>query len=238
MHYETIEGTTHIYVDEGEDRAAVLRALVLASFNMARPFGLSRVGFATDFRLTDDHVGLFIEDTGDPNSGSRVVRMEYIDGRQCATRIFSQGEGHFTLQNTVFEPDRGEPDPMLDYAKKLLAGVEVSDFPLTTHMFKGRSLELRLREWGIERQDGEDDWALRGRAFLAIFKQRPAFAFELVMGMCQSEMDEMDQILFTILMTDTAHTPAGLQRFVRQYGEDPQPGCEFRAQAARRRAQQ
>lgn len=54
MHYEKIDGITHIFVDKGETEIRMLRAIVKASFELARPMSMGWLHFDKDYQLTDN----------------------------------------------------------------------------------------------------------------------------------------------------------------------------------------
>ena len=86
MRFETVDGKTDVFLEDGEETQAVLRAIVRASFELARPAGLGHLHFKDESKLTDEDADRFINIP--PKMGSAVVYMDYVEGRQCKTILF------------------------------------------------------------------------------------------------------------------------------------------------------
>lgn len=245
MRHEKVEGTTHIYLDEGETEQQVLRAIVKASFELARPAGLGWMHFNDSQQMADEIADQLITLEGEtafkqftkdglvpvPESGrtSTVVAMDYVQGRQCKTYIRREGNGHFTLGNRAYECDRGTPEPMLDKAKEILAGKQSEGLASTAHMYKGESLNLRLQEYGFARKNGESDWDFRKRIFPDLFQKVPdGRALEFLFGSSAAEWNEMDKLLVLVLMEKGKPSYNELVKFAKGFGWDP---SETRGQA-------
>lgn len=241
MRHEKVGGTTHIYLDEGETEQQVLRSIVKASFEMARPAGLGFLHFNDSQQITDEDADQCIVLEGEtmfkrftkdglvpaPETGrtTTVVGMDYVQGRQCKTYIRREGNGHFTLANRAYECDRGTPEPMLDRAKELLAGKETTGFASTAHMYQGESLTLRLKEFGFARNNGESDWDFRKRVFPDLFPKDGDAAMEFLFGESAAEWGEMDKMLYLIFLQENKGKPdrKALAKFARGFHADPKP---------------
>lgn len=233
MRQGKISGITHIYVEKGETEQLVLRAIVKASFELARPAGMGWVHFNGNQQMTDPDIDQFITLTPRYAGDKSVVNMDYVQGRQCKTHISRVEEGHFTLANNSYERDRGVPDPMLNRAKEIIGTVignvfvEKKDlieteFPSTIHMYKGENLTLRLKEYGITRNNGESDWNFRKRIFPDMFNKDADRAMEFLMGCSAAEWDSMDRLLYMALVKNGNKPGRGaLVRFANGFHHDP-----------------
>lgn len=215
MRYETINGTTHIYVEKGETDQEVLRAIVKASFELARPAGLGWIHFNDEQGMTDEMADEFVDLSRDV-----VVSMDYVQGRQCKTVIFKEKKDHFTLNNNCFERDRGLPDTMLDRAKALLTGEETAA-PTSENMYKGENLTLRLKEYGYSRNQGESDWDFRKRVFPDLYQQDPDRALEFLMGSSAADWNDMEKILVLALASKGVPSHQELVKFAEGFTADP-----------------
>jgi len=117
MRYEKIETTTHIYVEKDETEQEVLRAIVKASFELAR----LDLHFNDNQEMNNKIADLFIILPSDHRDyEGTVVKMDYVQGRQCKTYIEFVKECHFILWDFAYKRD---PKPMLDRAKEILTGL-------------------------------------------------------------------------------------------------------------------
>ena len=224
MRHEKIEDVTHIYVEEGETEQQVLRAIVKASFELARPIGFSRQHFDASQKMTEEVADKFINLL--PHHRNVVVDMDFVQGRRCKTKLSKQNDGHFTLDNYLYEQDRGTPELMLDRAKEILASEEtIGPVPggllSTSHMYKGESLTLRLKNYGHSRREGESDWDLRKRVFPDLYQRDPERAMEFLMGGSIVEWDEMDKTLCRALIIEGKPSHEELVRFAEGFSSDP-----------------
>lgn len=219
MRYEKLNGVSHIYVENGEDERLVLRAVVKASFELARPAGMGWLNFGEEQQMTDEDSDRFISNPLQCND--RVVEMDYVGGRQCKTYLRKVEEGHFILFNNAYERDRGLPEPMLEKAKEILAGKKSETFPSTSYMYKGNSLTLRLKEYGFTRLDGENDWEFRQRIFPDFYQISPNRAMEFLMGSSAAEWNEMEKLLCLALVSEGKQDRSSLERFARGFADDP-----------------
>lgn len=234
MRQEKIGGITHIYVEKGETEQLILRAVVKASFELARPAGMGWMHFNDKQQMTDEEVDQSITLTPRYAGDKSVVEMDYVQGRQCKTYINKVEEGHFTLGNSSYERDRGVPDPMLDRAKEIIGTVignvfvqaenDVVDmeFPSTIHTYKGENLTMRLKEYGFTRQNGENDWNFRKRIFPDMFNKDADRAMEFLMGCSAAEWDSMDRLLYLALVKNGNNSSRGaLVKFANGFHHDP-----------------
>lgn len=220
MRHEKINGTTHIYVEKGETEQQVLRAIVKASFELARSAGMGWMHFNDSQKMTDEIVDQCITLKPRYESDKTVISMDYMQGRQCKTYVSRVEDGHFTLGNNSYERDRGVPDPMLDRAKEIIVGKQNTGLTSTSHMYKGESLTLRLKEYGFTRQNGESDWNFRKRVFPELFKKDSDRAMEFLQGGSAAEWDEMDKMLYIILNAGDSDRNA-LMKFANGFAGDP-----------------
>jgi hypothetical protein len=215
MRYETTEGTTHIWCDEGESERDVLRAIANATFETAAAVGMGLMHYNPDTVLPEEYLERVVNLDGD-----RVLSMEYVEGRQVKTSIDRVEPGHFTLQNYSFERDRGAPDTMLNRAIEILGGAEATGHQSTMQMFEGENLDQRAKaRYGIERNAGETDWEFRKRIFLDFFDQDQD-ALTFCLGGTIGDLDDMDGML-VVINADTFGTRHGRQRFVDGFAADP-----------------
>lgn len=234
MRYEKTDGITHIYVEEGETEQIVLRAIVKASFELARPAGMGWIQFKDSKQMTDNEADSFITLTPRYAADKSVVNMDYVQGRQCKTYISRNDQGHFTLANRSYERDRGAPDPMFNRAKEIVATVLgnvfmqvdnfiATEFPSTTHTYKGENLTLRLKEYGFARQYGEGDWDFRKRTFPDMFTKDPDRAMEFLMGCCAAEWNDMERALYMTFIHMNKGKPDhnALMKFANGFASDP-----------------
>lgn len=224
MRHEKIRGVTHIYVEESETEQQVLRVIVKASFELARPAGLGWMNFNDSEEMTEEDADNFV--SLPPSSGNTVVDMDYIQGRQCKTTLRKKSDGHFILNNGRYERDRGVPEPMLDRAKEILAGKETVGLPpsglaSTSHMYKGESLTLRLKEYGYSRREGESDWDFRKRIFPDLYQRDPDRAMEFLIGGSAAEWDEINKVLCLGFLSKGKPSQQELVDFAEGFTDDP-----------------
>lgn len=221
MRYEKQNGTTHIYTEQGEEEQQVLRAIVKASFELARPAGLGWLHFNDSQQMTDEIADQCITIEPRYKDDKTVIDMDYVQGRQCKTYISRVEPGHFTLENNSYEHDRGIPDPMFDRAKGIIAGRESTGLASTSHMYKGESLTLRLKEYGFTRNPGESDWNFRKRVFPDMFEKDFDRAMEFLMGGSAAEWNDMDKFLCISLFSKGKPDHRELVKFAKGFGGDP-----------------
>jgi len=223
MRYEKQNGTTHIYVENEETEQQVLRAIVKASFELACPAGLGWMYFNDSQQMTDEIADQCITLEPRYEDDKNVVDMDYVQGRQCKTYVSRVEQGHFTLADHSYECDRGVPDPMLDRAKEIIAGKQSTGLASTSHMYKGESLTLRLKGYGFIRQNGESDWNFRKRVFPDLFKMDGDRAMEFLQGGSAAEWDEIDKMLYLILVSENKGKPDhnALAKFAKGFPADP-----------------
>ena len=182
--------------------------------------GLGWMHFNAEQPMSDEDVDQFITQTPRYEGDKSVIGMDYVQGRQCKTYISRVEQGHFTLANHSYERDRGVPDPMLDRAKDIVAGKESTGLASTSHMYKGESLTLRLKEYGFTRQNGESDWDFRKRVFPDLFKMDGDLAMEFLQGGSAVEWDEM---LYLVLVSENKGKldRNALVKFAKGFVADP-----------------
>ncbi|MFC1663329.1 hypothetical protein ACFL04_04185 [Patescibacteria group bacterium] len=117
MRFEKIDGQTHIWVGEGETEFMVLMAIAKVSFSLAKPAGSPPSKMYDPDEVMDDtlastHILLGM---------SEILYLDYAHGRTCKTALARVEDFHFVFNNAMFEPDRGDPAPMLEEVKKFLA---------------------------------------------------------------------------------------------------------------------
>lgn len=215
MYYDTTEGTTHIWCDEGESERDVLHAIANATFETAAAVGMGLFHYNPDTILPDEYLDRIINLDAD-----RVLDMEYVEGRQVKTYLDRVEPGHFTLQNYSFERDRGTPDTMLNRAIEILGGAKMTGQQPTMQMFEGENLDRRVKErYGIERKAGETDWEFRKRVFLDFYDEDQD-ALTFCLGGTIGDLDYMDSMLI-IINAENFGTRPGRQCFVDGFAGDP-----------------
>jgi len=224
MRIETIDGTTHIYVERDETEQTVLRSIAKASFELSRPAGMGFLHFdAGAGEMTDEQADQFIN----LKSAYGVLEMDYVGGRQCKTYISKKGDGHFTLNNFLFERDRGDVTPLFDRAQEILSGARtvgpMSDNGLksTAFMYEGDSLTKRLKEHGFDRQNGEGDWDFRKRTFPGMMHKDEIRALEFLLGCSAPEWNSTDKILAQQAKDAAKAGEEKLQSFLKRFEADP-----------------
>ena len=223
MRYEKQNGTTHIYNESSETEQQVLRAIVKASFELARPAGMGWLHFNDSQQMTDEIADQCIILEPRYKGDKTVVGMDYAQGRQCKTYINRVEQGHFTLENRSYECDRGTPEPMLDRAKDIVAGKESTGLASTSCVYKGESLTLRLKEYRFTRQNGENDWDFRKRVFPDLFKMSRVRSMEFLLGGSAVEWDEMDKMLYLAIVSENKGKldRNALVKFAKGFVADP-----------------
>lgn len=219
MRYEKIGEDYHIHLEEGETEQVVLRAFVKASFELARPAGLGWLYFEDETQMSDEDADQFINLP--PCWGDTVVDMDYVQGRQCKTFVSKVAEGHFKLDGWLYERDRGTPDPLFGRVTEILAGKPSQGLVSTSHMYRGESLTLRLKEYGFTRNLGEGDWDFRKRVFPDLFLMDGDRAMEFLMGGSAAEWDEREKLLYIDLASKGKPTRQELIKFAKGFGADP-----------------
>lgn len=219
MQYKKIKEITNIYLEGDETEQQVLRAIVRASFELARPVGLGFIHFEDGPPMTDEDADQSINLS--PDYGNLVVQMDYVQGRQCKTYIKKISDGHFTLSNNAYERDRGTPEPMLDKANEIISGKQTVGFDFSGPMYKGESLTLRLKEYGYTRTAGESDWDLRKRIFPDFYQQNPDPAMEFLMGGSVVEWGDTEKLLCLTLVSNGKPNHNELVKFAKGFHVDP-----------------
>ena len=232
MRFEKIDGNTHIYVDDGETEQQVLRAIVKASYELARPAGMgwkqARLREQEEKEQEEGSAPAELENkVADAfiwlgRGGSIVVAMDYVYGRQCTTILEKDGD-HFKLSNGDYEEHRGTPEPMLRRAAEILAGKKSTGPTSSTDMFKDQSLDLRLRQYGFIRQCGENDWDFRRRIFPDLYQLDPNRAMEFLYGSSAADWEDLDRRTAVVFVDEHEHdaTRDDLILFAKGFLEDP-----------------
>jgi len=219
MWYEKVEENHHIHIEEGETEQQVLRAIVKASFELARPAGLGWMNFKKDTEISDEMADRCI--SLPPGFGGLMIDMDYVQGRQCKTFIKKVADGHFQLSNHSYECDRGAPEPMLDRAKEILNGASPIKITSTVYVYQGASLDARLKEYGFTRKEEESDWDFRKRIFPDLYEIDKDRALEFLMGASTAEWDEMDKMLVMAFAMENRSDRQSLIKFARGFADDP-----------------
>ena len=216
MHFETINGSTHIWCDEGESERDVLRAIASATFETAAAVGLGLLHYNPNTVLPDEFLDRAVNLDAD-----WVLELDYVEGRQVKTYLERFEPGHFNLQDYVFERDRGAPDTMLNRAIEILGGAKATGHQSTMHMFEGDNLDRRLKErYGIERNSGETDWEFRKRVFLDFYDEDPDGALTFCLGGTIGDLDDLDGML-VVINAGTFGSRHGRQQFIDGFAADP-----------------
>lgn len=184
-------GNTKIIPEAGENIRRMLRVLLQASFALARPVtSEGRNAFDPEQMISDEISDRFISD---PQQG---FQLRDGGGRWCQTFIRRTEEGHYELNDHLFERDRGDCTHFLGLAKNVLDGKETITPTVrsTKYAYQGESLTKILREYCVKRTEGESDWQLRQRAFLEM-EDDYIRGFEFFMGSSCVEWSEA-QMLF------------------------------------------
>lgn len=216
MRYETIDDTSHIWCDEGESEREVLRAITNATFETAATGGMGLLHYDKSTILPDELLDQMIRIDDD-----HVLHLDYVQGRAVKTILDRVEPGHFALDNWLFERDRGKPDTMLDRAKEILGGSNVTGQGSTGSTYQGESLDIVAKShFQVERNPGEDDWSFRQRIFVDHYDTNSEEALCFILGGTFGDFDEMDAMLVTINAA-TFGTVYGRRRFATGFADDP-----------------
>ncbi|MBI2405704.1 hypothetical protein HYV21_01475 [Candidatus Microgenomates bacterium] len=201
--------THRIYVEQGEDPRQILRAIAVASFELARPIRLGWLAHDGGAAMTPEDADQFIGEWG----GKLSLSMDYVQGRQVKTGISQEADGSFTFNTGLFEVDRGEPNKMFARAQEILSGFGSASLPVevvsTRQQYQGKSLDLRLEGIGYKRLDNEGDLEFRNRVFPSLFREDRLLAFEFLFGQSAAEWDDKKKkglinFMLSSLLTDDA----------------------------------
>lgn len=208
------KGESHqIRLGEGENQKDILRAIAVASFELARPAGSGRLHFDGGSTLRPEEADRYIiKERAGPS-----LAMDYVEGRQVKTYIYTQDDGSLVFNSWLFERDRGNPDPVFKRAKEILQSEYPSaalpaDLITTQNQFKDDSLTKRLKELGYERNPSETDEQLRGRIFPSLYRKDVLLAGEYVFGKHEAEWDDSERLAY-IELTNQKTSDQVLQDF-------------------------
>ncbi len=201
MDVERKEESHQILLGEGENQKDVLRAIAVASFELARPAGLGRLHFDGGSTLRPEDVDGYIKAEKEGLS----LSMDYVEGRQVKTYIHPQDDGTLVFNSWLFEKDRGNPDPVFQRAKEILQSEHPStalpaELTTTQNQFKDDSLTKRLKELGYERNPNETDEQFRGRIFPSLYRKDVLLAGEYVFGKHEAEWDASERRDYIMLL--------------------------------------
>jgi hypothetical protein len=131
MFYSNLGGETYIMVEDGESERDVLRAIVRASFELAKPENLSILSYKPDHLLTNEEADRLIIHPPRSYDGC-VINMDFVEGRRCATVLKKElactGSPTFVLYDSYFERFRGKPDVVLRGAVGILQEIKEETF--------------------------------------------------------------------------------------------------------------
>ena len=196
------KGESHqIRLGEGENQKDVLRAIAVASFELARPAGLGRLHFNGGSTLRPEEADVYIMEEKE----GLALAMDYVEGRQVKTYVHTQDDGNLVFHSRTFERDRGNPDPVFQRAKEILQNKHPSaalptELTTTQNQFKDDSLTKRLQELEYERNLGETDEQFRGRIFPSLYRRDVLLAGEYVFGKHEAEWDDSKRLAYVVLI--------------------------------------
>ncbi len=214
------EGEQHkIRLDQGDNPREVMRAIAVASFELARPVAMSRFNFDGGSTMTTQDADRFIEE----RDSKLRLRMDYVEGRQVKTFVDLEDDGSLTINTWLFERDRGEIDPVLKRTSEILSGGGAASLPVevvsTKNMYEGASLEMRLNEYGYKREANESETELKRRIFPHLYRREPILATEILFGQSAEEWDEGKRLIAAALLRSNP-TDEVLAKFVSAVTED------------------
>lgn len=196
------KGESHqIRLGEGENQKDVLRAIAVASFELARPAGLGRRHFDGGSTLRPEQTDRYIRE----KEKGLSLDMDYVEGRQVKTFIHTEGDGSLVFDSWLFERDRGNPDPVFKRAKEILQSEHPSaalpaELTTTQNQFREDSLTSRLKELGYDRNPRETDEQFRGRIFPSLYRRDVLLAGEYVFGKHEAEWDDSERLAYIELI--------------------------------------
>lgn len=201
MDVERKEDFHQIRLGEGENQKDILRAIAIASFELARPAGLGRLHFDGGSTLRPEQADRYIR----KEEKGLSLDMDYVEGRQVKTFVRSEGDGSLVFSSWLFERDRGNPDPVFQRAKEILQSEHPSaalpaELITTQNQFRETSLTTRLKELGYERNPKETDEQFRGRIFPALYRRDVLLAGEYVFGKHEVEWDDSERLAYLRLI--------------------------------------
>ena len=208
------KGESHlIKLGEEENQRDVLRAIAVASFELARPAGMGRLRFDGGSTLRPEEADRYIRQ----EEKGLALSMDYVEGRQVKTYVRTENDGNLAFDTLLFERDRGNPEPVFERAKEILQSEHPSSAlptELTTTMdqFKGDSLTLRLKELDYPRVPEESDEQFRRRVFPTLFRKDAILAGEYAFGKHEPEWNDSERLIFTMLLMQRP-TDQSLQKF-------------------------
>lgn len=196
------KGDSHqIRLGEGENQEDVLRAIAVASFELARPAGRGRLHFDGGSTLRPEEADRYIRKVEKGLS----LDMDYVEGRQVKTFVHTEGDGSLVFDSWLFEGDRGNPDPVFQRAKEILQSQHPSaalpaELTTTQNQFREDSLTSRLKELGYERNPNETDEQFRGRIFPSLYRKDILLAGEYVFGKHEAEWNVLERLAYIELI--------------------------------------
>lgn len=216
MDVERREDSHYIIPSEQEDPRAILRAIAIASFELARPAGMGRLNFDGSSTFTLEQADQFIIDGKD----GLCLDMDYIEGRQVKTFITTEPDGSLAFKSWLFERDRGNPEPMFERTREILESTHSSaalpaEIVSTQHQFIGESLTLKLKELGYSRNAGESDEQFRKRVFPTLFSREVILAGEFVFGRHETDWTDSERTSYIELIGENPNVNL-LQEFANK----------------------
>lgn len=199
------KGDSHqIRLGEGENQKDVLRAIAVASFELARPAGMGRLHFDGGSTLRPEEADRYIRVEEEGLS----LSMDYVEGRQVKTYVRTEDDGSLAFDSWLFERDRGNPEPVFERAKEILQSEHPSsalpaELTTTKNQFQGNSLTLRLKELGYTRASEEIDEQFRRRVFPSLYRKDAILAGEYIFGKHEAEWNDSERSAYIVLLRQT-----------------------------------
>jgi hypothetical protein len=208
MRYVEQSDEYHVLCEDGESERGVVRALVIAIFEMCPSSTSAGISISAD--LADK----FIDLDRDRHSGYpfAVADMDYIDGRMCKAGVLRHKDGSFTIR---FAPSAGR---QCKSTKDVIQRAE--DIMSRITAYTGELLDSRLATYGFSRSDGESDWEFRQRVFPDLAIYEPERALEFLLGRRGIYWRESESVLATSVILRRKHY-GSLRRFAEGFTDDP-----------------
>lgn len=191
----------YIRLGEKETPRNALRAIAVASFELARAAGMGIYHFQGGSTLKPEDADRYIKDT----QGKLSLSMDYVEGRQVKTFVETETKGELRFGGWSYERDRGNPTPLFKRSQEILDNIDTAaalptEVTSTKGQFKNDSLDSRMKELGYTRNPEETDEKFRTRVFPALFPRDMLLAGEFLFGKHSTEWQDTEKAAYLDLL--------------------------------------